>query len=265
MSILAGKTSLVTGAGGEIGSALAAGLAQNGSRVAVCDIDMEAADITAQGIIASGGQAIACQLDVSRENDWQDTMRRIDAELGALDVLVNCAGLFSDKAYPIGEMPLEEWRRLHSVNLDGSFLGIKAGVNSMGTRNGSIINVGSVVGFFGARSGAAYGTSKAAIRGLTTQAAASCIAAGSKIRINAIHPGYILTKSALGSSVARLGSVEAAKKAFATRSPMNRCVYPEALVGPVVFLASDASMHMNGSEILVDDGLSTQMPGAGFA
>ncbi len=264
MSLLAGKTSLVTGAGGEIGAALATGLAGNGSKVALCDIDVAAAEKVAQDIEASGGRAIACPLDVTRENDWRDAMKRVGAALGDLDVLVNCAGLFSGEAHSIGDMPLDEWRRLHSVNLDGAFLGVKAGVNTMGARGGSIINIGSVVSFFGARSGAAYGTSKGAVRGLTIQAAASCIASGLDIRVNAIHPGYILTRSALGSSVARLGSAAKAKEAFAGRSPMNRCITPEALVGPTVFLASDASRHMNGAELLVDDGLSTQMPGTSF-
>lgn len=265
MSVLANKISLVTGAGGEIGAALAKGLAASGSKVAICDLDLAAAESVARDITTSGGQALACHLDVTRECDWSQALEAIGSALGELDVLINCAGLFAENAAPIGELPLDEWRRLHAVNLDGSFLGIKTGVGAMGARGGSIINIGSVVGFFGARSGAAYGTSKAAIRGLTTQAAASCITAGLKVRVNAIHPGYILTRSALAHSIARLGSEDVAKEAFATRSPMKRCVYPDALVGPAVFLASDASMHMNGAEILVDDGLSTQMPGTSFA
>lgn len=265
MRILENKISLVTGAGGEIGAVLAAGLAEQGSAVAVCDLDQSAAETVARDIAATGGQARAYGLDVTRDGDWSQTLEMIGATLGRLDVLVNCAGLFAKSNAPIGELTLDEWRRLHAVNLDGSFLGVKAGVRAMGARGGSIINIGSVVGFFGARSGAAYGTSKAAIRGLTTQAAASCVASGLKIRVNAIHPGYILTKSALADSVSRLGSEEAAKEAFATRSPMKRCVTPDALVGPTVFLASDASKYMNGAEVLVDDGLSTQMPGTSFA
>lgn len=265
MSVLENKVSLVSGGGGEIGAALAAGLAQQGSAVAVCDVDEEAADRVVRDITEAGGRALACHLDVTRESDWSQALERIGTTLGTLDVLVNCAGLFAKHTSPIGVLPLEEWRRLHAVNLDGSFLGVKAGVRAMGAWGGSIINVGSVVGFFGARSGAAYGSSKAAIRGLTTQAAASCVASGLPVRVNAIHPGYILTRSALADRIERLGSEEAAKRDFATRSPMNRCVTPDALVGPTVFLASDASTYMNGAEILVDDGLSTQMPGTSFA
>lgn len=265
MRILENKISLVTGAGGEIGAVLATGLAEQGSTVAVCDVDLPAAETVARDIIASGGQAHAYGLDVTRESDWSVTMNTIGTTLGKLDVLVNCAGVFAESTAPIGDLPLDEWRRLHSVNLDGSFLGVKTGVRAMGTRGGSIINIGSVVAFFGARSGAAYGTSKAAIRGLTTQAAASCVASGLDIRVNALHPGYIVTRSSLADSVDRLGSEKAAKEAFATRSPMKRCIYPDALVGPTVFLASDASKYLNGAEILVDDGLSTQMPGSSFA
>jgi len=265
MKPLENKISLVTGAGGEIGAALATGLAEHGSTVAVCDINLTAAETAARDIVASGGKAQAYRLDITCENDWSATMDAIGDSLGELNVLVNCAGLFAGSSAPIGDLSLDEWRRLHAVNLDGSFLGVKAGVRAMGARGGSIINIGSVVAFFGARSGAAYGTSKAAIRGLTIQAAASCVASGLNIRVNALHPGYILTKSALADSIARLGSEDAAKKAFATRSPMKRCVTPDALVGPTVFLASDASKYMNGAEILVDDGLATQMPGTSFA
>ena len=99
---------------------------------------------------------------------------------------------------------------------------------------------------------------------MTVQAASSCIEAGSNVRINAIHPGYVLTDAALASALEKYGSRELAERAFATRSPKNRLLRPRDLVGAAVFLASDASRMMNGSEILIDDGLSTQMPGRTF-
>ncbi|MEM8590708.1 MAG: SDR family oxidoreductase [Pseudomonadota bacterium] len=259
-----GKVSVVTGGGGEIGAAIAKGLASGGSKVAVCDINAEVAEVAAVAIRADGGEVIAYQLDVTSETSWRDAISETDARLGPLDVLVNCAGLFASDGYTIADLPLEEWRKLHAVNLDGTFLGIKVAVEAMGDRQGSIINIGSVVGSFGARSGPAYGTSKGAVRALTVQAAASCIAMGSNVRVNAIHPGYVLTEAALGNALKKFGSRERAEEAFATRSPRNRLLHPEDLVGAAVFLASDASTMMNGAEILVDDGLSTQMPGDRF-
>lgn len=264
MGQLDGKVSVVTGGGGEIGAAIAKGLARGGSKVAVCDINAEVAEVAAVAIRADGGEVIAYQLDVTSEASWRDAMTGVERRLGPLDVLVNCAGLFASDTYTIANLPLEEWRKLHAVNLDGAFLGIKVAVKAMGERHGSIINIGSVVGAFGARSGPAYGTSKGAIRALTVQAAASCIAMGSNVRVNAIHPGYVLTEAALGNVLKKFGSRERAEEAFATRSPRNRLLHPEDLVGAAVFLASDASKMMNGAEILVDDGLSTQMPGDRF-
>lgn len=264
MGQLDGKVSLVTGGGGEIGAAMAEGLAREGSKIAVCDINAEAAEDAAAGIRDKGGEAVACRLDVTSEADWDSAFDEAERRLGPTDVLVNCAGLFATDRYTIADMPLEEWRRLHAVNLDGTFLGIKIAVKAMGDRHGSIINIGSVVGSFGARSGPAYGTSKGAVRALTVQAAASCIAMGSNVRVNVIHPGYVLTQASLGSALRRFGSQERAEEAFATRSPRNRLLHPEDLVGAAVFLASDASKMMNGAEILVDDGLSTQMPGDRF-
>lgn len=264
MGQLDGKVGLVTGGGGEIGAAITKALAREGSKVAVCDIDAEAAEAVAADIRADVGEAVACRLDVTGEASWRTTMAHVERHIGALDVLVNCAGLFAGDAHTIADMPLEEWRRLHAVNLDGAFLGIKVAVNSMGTRHGSIINIGSVVGDFGARSGPAYGTSKGAIKALTVQAAASCIAIGSNVRVNAIHPGYVLTNASLRASLKKHGSRELAEKAFAARSPRNRLLRPDDLAGAVTFLASDASTMINGAEILVDDGLSTQMPGTSF-
>lgn len=261
---LAGKISLVTGAGGEIGQALAAGLAANGSKVALSDIDQTAAERAAEAIRDNGGQAIALAHDVTSPQSWKQVFDAVTETWGAVNILVNVAGVIPGRAAVLADLPLEEWRRFHAVNLDGSFLGVQAGVNAMAP-GGSIINIGSIVGYFGARSGVAYGTSKGAIRGLTTQAASSCIAEGHDLRINTLHPGYILTAAALGERVQELGSREAAERAFATRNPRNRCMSPEALVGPLVFLASDASRFMNGAEIVVDDGMSTQMPGTSFA
>lgn len=257
--MLNGKRCLVTGGGGEIGAALCRGLTDAGARVAVADIDKDKAARTAEGL--DGAHALS--LDVTDANGWARAMDTVQTAFGGLDVLINCAGVFCDKADTIADIAPEDWRMAHAVNLDGAFLGIRAATQVM-QPGSAILNIGSVVGYFGARSGMVYGTSKAAIRGLTVQAAAACIAEGNGIRVNALHPGYVLTGSALASGIAQLGSRDAAETAFATRSPMRRTMRPDDLIGPAVFLCSDAAARMNGAEMLVDDGLATQMPGQSF-
>ena len=259
-----GKVAIITGAAGEIGAALARGVVEAGARVALCDHRMDAAQLVARQMKDEGFDCAAFELDVASRAAWEGTVAKVCDRFGGLDILVNCAGLFARQAGGIEDLDEAEWTDLFAVNLHGSFYGIQAVLPAMRKRGGAIVNVGSVVGFFGARSGAAYGTSKAAIRGLTVQAAAALIAQGLDIRVNVLHPGYILTRSALGDRIKRLGSQEAAEADFAKRSPRGRCVRPVALVGPLLFLTSDASRYMNGAELLVDDGLSTQMPGTAF-
>ena len=260
---LDGKTCIVTGGGGEIGTALCNGLAAHGARVMAADIDEHAAEQTVLGLLDANLEAESVRLDVTEEASWDDAISRTLQRFGRLDVLINCAGVFSERPASIADLALSEWRRSHAVNLDGALLGIRA-CSSVMKPGSAIVNIGSVAGYFGARSGLAYGSSKAAVRGLTLQAAAACIAEGNGIRINAVHPGYVLTEASLASGIAQLGSREAAIASFTTRSPMKRIMWPKHIVGAVVFLASDAAAMMNGTEILVDDGLSTQMPGRAF-
>ncbi|MGZ9810284.1 SDR family NAD(P)-dependent oxidoreductase [Pseudoroseicyclus sp. H15] len=261
---LEGKVCVVTGAGGEIGQGIAAALAEHGARVALTDINAAAVEAVADGLTKAGGTVMALPHDVTSPSSWQEVFAAVTSAWGALGVLANVAGVIPAKSADLATLSLEEWRRFHAVNLDGAFLGVQAAVNGMAP-GGSIINIGSIVGYFGARSGIAYGTSKAAIRGLSMQAAAAVVADGLDLRINTLHPGYILTDAALGEQVEELGSREAAEEAFASRNPRNRCLTPDALVGPLLFLASDASRYMNGAELVVDDGMSVQMPGRAFA
>uniref|UniRef100_Q11FX9 Short-chain dehydrogenase/reductase SDR n=1 Tax=Chelativorans sp. (strain BNC1) TaxID=266779 RepID=Q11FX9_CHESB len=260
-----GKVCLVTGAGGEIGGAIAEKLATLGGAIYFCDVQLPPAQERAKAISKDAHSAIALQLDVSSEESWANAINEVLARSGKLDVLVNCAGLFAKEPSSIHDIAFEEWRRLHTVNLDGAFLGVRAGVRAMREGGGAIVNIGSVVSFFGARSGVAYGVSKSATRGLTLQAAASCLFERIPVRVNAVHPGYVLTESALAGLMAIHKNREAAIAAFAARSPANRVIHPTDIANSVAFLASDTAKMINGAELLVDDGLSTQMPGKAFA
>lgn len=132
-------------------------------------------------------------------------------------------------------MSLAEWRRLHAINLDGAFLGVRAGVRAMREAGGAIVNIGSIVGYLGARSGAGYGSGKAAIRGLTMQAAADSIAEGIPVRINAVHPGYIMTEAALAEELATHGGREATVAAFSTATRAAPSSSPTMSPAPLLF------------------------------
>lgn len=259
------RVCLVTGAGGDIGSAIAAKFLALGALVEGADLDVTRVARQMERYPGHGGTGNAVALDVSDEANWDAVIADILGRHGRLDVLVNCAGLFAQTAAAIDAMSLGEWRRLHAVNLDGTFLGVRAGVRAMRETGGAIVNIGSIVGYFGARSGAGYGSSKAAIRGLTMQAAAGCIAEGIPVRINAVHPGYVMTDSALADELAKRGSREAAVAAFATRNPGGTIITPDDIADSVAFLASDLARTINGSQLVVDAGLSTQMPGRNFS
>lgn len=258
---LNGRVCLVTGAGGDIGAAIATRLAEFGAIVAAADIDVERAAARMVDVV---GACSALRLDVTSETEWDEAVAAIIAQHGRLDAVVNCAGLFSRANDRIDQMELAEWQRLHAVNVDGAFLGTRAGVRAMSESGGTVINIGSIVGYFGARSGVGYGSSKAAIRGLTMQAAASCVASGIPVRVNAVHPGYVLTDAALASELARQGSREKAVEAFASRNPGGVIITPKDIADTVAFLASDLSRMINGVQLLVDAGLSIQMPGRAF-
>ncbi|MCR6671286.1 SDR family NAD(P)-dependent oxidoreductase [Devosia ginsengisoli] len=259
-----GVTCLVTGAGGEIGRAIAVKLGELGGNILVCDLDLVSGERTAAEIKEKGHKAQFYRLDVGDEENWNGAIAAAQRAGGDFSVLVNCAGLFGRGPSGIAEIPFEEWQRVHRVNLDGAFLGVRAGVAAMAGKGGSIVNIGSVVGYFGARSGVAYGVSKAAIRGLTLQASSSAIEAGTKVRVNAVHPGYVLTESALGAALKQFPTREEAIASFARRNPSNRVILPEDIAKAVAFLASDAASMINGADLMVDDGLSTQMPGKVF-
>ncbi|QQR38468.1 SDR family NAD(P)-dependent oxidoreductase [Devosia rhizoryzae] len=262
---LQNRVCFVTGAGGEIGSAIVATLARFGALVEAADLD-EGRVATRLGEYPDlAKQCHGLALDVTDEGRWDDVVADILARHGRLDVMVNCAGLFAAGSASIDTMELAEWQRLHAVNVDGAFLGTRAGVRAMREAGGAIVNIGSIVGYFGARSGVAYGSSKAAICGLTMQAAASCVSAGIPVRVNAVHPGYVLTESALADEMKKHGNREAAIAAFSTRNPGGMIIKPNDVAGAVAFLACDLARAINGVQLLVDAGLSTQMPGRAFA
>jgi len=254
MGRVAGKIALVTGAGSGIGRAVSLMLAREGARVAATDIDEATAGATAEAINADRpGAAIAIAHDVTSEEQWQAALERTVAGLGGLNVLVNNAGI-SDGG-TVEETDLATWRRVHSIDLDGVFLGCKHAIRHIhASGGGSIVNISSVAGIIAGHNMAAYNSAKAGVRHLTKSVALHCAKQGYDIRCNSVHPTFVKTPI-LDPLVARLGAEEAYAK-LARQVPMGRLGEPDDIAYGVLYLASDESRFMTGAELVLDGGIS---------
>ncbi len=262
---LTGRVAWVTGAGAGIGAAIAAALAAEGARVVATDIDLTTVERTVAGIRATGGEAWALQQDAADEGAWDLTWTRVQALAGALQVLVNNAGV-APTADSIEHLSLTNWRRSMSVNLDGVFLGTRLGIRAMKANaapGGAIINVSSVYGLVATANAPDYVAAKGGVRLLTKAAAIECCQAGYRIRVNSLHPGYVQTPM-LDRGVARFvaqgafASIEAGKAAIAALHPMSRLANAAEIAAAAVFLASDDSSFMTGAELVVDGGYTAR-------
>lgn len=244
-----GKVAFVTGGASGLGEAMVRLLAAEGAAVMIADIaDQRGAALVAE-ITAQGGKAAFVHLDVTNEAAWDQCMETTLQTFGKLHVLVNNAGIA-----PPGdmEMSFELWRTTLSVNLDGTFLGTRAAIRTI-TRSGvpgSIINISSTQGMTAEPTTAAYSASKAGVRNLTKAAAVHCATHKLPIRVNSIHPGMCLTplvKSYLEANPEQLAPQIAAH-------PIGHLGEPEDIAYGVLYLASDESKFMLGSELVIDGG-----------
>jgi NAD(P)-dependent dehydrogenase (short-subunit alcohol dehydrogenase family) len=252
MGRVAGKVALVTGAGLGLGRASSLLMASEGARLVVSDIDEGLASDTAAGIVAAGGEALALRHDVSSPEDWQAVMAAVERRFGRLDVLVNNAGIAI--ARNIEDTTLAEWRRTMAVNLDGVFLGCQQGVGLMKkSGGGSIINLSSIDGIIGEAELAAYCASKGGVRTLTKAVAVHCAEQRYGIRCNSIHPGYIWTPQT-ENYLRDLGKLEQEKAKALSRHPIGFLGEPNDIAWMVLYLASDESKFVTGSEMVVDGG-----------
>ncbi len=255
------KTCIVTGAGRGIGAAIARAFATEGATVIVTDKDEDSAAALARDI---GGQAM--RLDVASEPDWE----ALAQAWPDCDVVVNNAGItgFEEGVRPHDPetASLQDWRAVHAVNLDGTFLGCRYAIRAMRARGaGSIINISSRSGLVGIPAAAAYASSKAAVRNHTKSVALYCAEQGLNIRCNSIHPAAILTpmwEPMLGSGPDRAERMAA----FVADTPLRRFGDAEEVAALAVLLASDEAAYMTGAELNIDGGLlagSAATPKAG--
>jgi 3(or 17)beta-hydroxysteroid dehydrogenase len=254
MGRTAGKTALVSGGASGIGAATCRMLAREGAAVVVADVQDELGESVAADIRAAGGKAVFQRLDVRLEESWTAAVARAEAEFGRLNILVNNAGVGS----PMGNVEtqsLEDWRKVMSVNADGVFLGVKAGIQAIrrGGEAGSIVNLSSIVGLVGLASSAAYTASKGAVRLLTKSAALYCAREKLPIRVNSVHPGYILTEMAI-STMRQASDIETRRREVEAMIPVGRMGEPDDIAAGILFLASEESRYMTGAELVIDGG-----------
>lgn len=252
-----GKVALVTGAAGGIGGASSERLCEEGAHVILSDIDAEGAEKKASQLRAKGYQARGIGLDVAAERDWIAVYEGILAQEGRLDILVNNAGTVVEGS--VESLTLERWQFIQNVNLTGVFLGTKHGIPAMRKSDGggSIVNMCSMKAMVGSSNYAAYDASKGGVRSLTKAAALHCAEQGYGIRVNSVHPGYVNTD--LGRSAGWDPEVvEAIIAKMAKLHPIGRLAEPVEIANVVLFLASEESSFMTGSEVVVDGGFIAQ-------
>ena len=248
---LAGKVALVSGGARGMGATEARLFAREGAKVVIGDVLEDAGRQTAADINAMGGEALFARLDVTSEENWQQVVETAVKQFGKLDILVNNAGI-SVKG-KVEDTTVEDWDRVMDINAKGVFLGTKAAIPAMRQAGGgSIINISSQLGLVGVdNSSPQYQASKGAVRLLTKATAIQY--AGEGIRVNSVHPGPIATPM----TEARRADPDYYKLTV-SRIPLGRYGEPEDVAYGVLYLASDESSFVTGSELIIDGGWTAQ-------
>lgn len=263
---LEGKTALVTGAGAGIGRAITLALANAGAKVMATDLDEAAVVETAALARGEGITVNALQQDVCEEVRWPEVVAATVSAFGGFDILVNNAGVH--QGCLLEADTLDNVRRLHKVNVESVFLGMKYAASAMkpdgaAGRGGSIVNLSSAAGMMGVPLESAYGSTKGAVRIYSKHAAVEFATLGYGIRVNSVHPGLIETE--MGSLLLEgfvhnglVESVEQAKEMIYSLTPMGRLGTAEEVANVVHFLASDAASYVTGAEYVVDGGATAK-------
>jgi NAD(P)-dependent dehydrogenase (short-subunit alcohol dehydrogenase family) len=250
------KVALITGGAMGLGQASAQRLAEEGAKVVITDIADSEGQAAADSINTSGGEAIFLHHDVTQENEWIDIIQKAVSHFGALHILVNNAGIALTGN--ILDMSMEDYRLQNAINLDGVFLGMRYAIPAITVSGGgSIINLSSVAGIKGAPGLCAYAMTKGGVRLLSKSVARECIALENNIRVNSVHPGIIETAiwdkmggDDVGENRTRIS--EAAESVI----PGGKIGQPVNIANGVLFLASDESSYMTGSELVIDHGFT---------
>lgn len=254
---LDGKVVLVTGGASGIGLATIEICAREGATAVMTDIDARSGQAAAQQLLADGLNVEFHPHDVTSEADWRRVVDAVMRRHGRLDVLVNNAGIV--RTVSLEEETLAGWRNTQAVNMEGVFLGTREAVRVMKDRGGSIINLSSIEGLVGEPLVPAYNASKGGVRIFTKSTALYCAQQRYGIRVNSVHPGYVATPM-IGNALAVLPEDQATAlhQAVMAGVPLGRMAEPREIAKAILFLASDDSSYMTGSELVVDGGYTAR-------
>jgi NAD(P)-dependent dehydrogenase (short-subunit alcohol dehydrogenase family) len=248
-----GKVAVVTGAASGIGAETATLLASEGASVVATDIDVAGVEAVVAAITTRGDIATAIPQDVTDEARWREVFEAAAGGYGGLNILVNNAGI--GHMGPITEVTLEEWRHVQAVDVESVFLGCKHAIGLMeASGGGSIINISSVAGIIASPELPAYNAAKAAVRHLSKSVALYCAKIGSGIRCNSIHPGWIDTP--ILDPLVGDNDRDLFAKHLSKGIPLGHLGRPIDIAYGVLYLASDESAFVTGSELVIDGGMT---------
>jgi NAD(P)-dependent dehydrogenase (short-subunit alcohol dehydrogenase family) len=254
MMRLTKKIALITGGASGIGMACCKAMAKEGAAIAITDINDEAGQALAEELTEAGYIVRFYHHDVTSVDDWKHVILKVTEEFGGLNVVVNNAGI--GFLANIENTTLEAWNQMISVNQTSVFLGTKLAVLWMKEHGGgSIINMSSIEGIVGNDMTFAYNAAKGAVRLLTKSAAIHCGKMAYDIRVNSVHPGFIRTP--MVEAAFKMSQPSFEEKTTAAH-PIGRIGEVEDVANGVIFLASEESSFMTGSELVIDGGFTAQ-------
>ena len=254
MGRVEGKVAIITGAASGLGFAAARKLMAEGSKVMLSDINEEVINTMSDRLKDfSSSQYSTLLHDVTVEDSWIELIEKTENEFGKINILINSAGI--SLGADIVSTEFDVWKKVHQVNLDSVFLGCKYAIPKMSkSGTGSIINISSISGIVAGWNTAAYNSSKAGVRLLSKSVALYCAKKGFDVRCNSVHPAFVDTPI-LDPIKQAFGADEAVAK-LARQIPMNKIGDTDDVSYAILYLASDESKFMTGTEIVLDGGLS---------
>lgn len=246
------KVCVISGGARGLGLAAAEALLAEGAKVLITDVDVTAGEAEAKRL---GANAMFRQHDVTDAAQWNAALDAAIAKWGRLDVVVNNAGIAD--LVDIENLTPQVWQRTLDINLSGVMLGTQAAIARMKGKGGAIVNIASIEGMLGEAALPAYNAAKGGVRIFSRSAAIHCARSGYNIRVNNVCPGFAETQMVSGA-LATLTPADAqtfAEKTLA-RIPMGRFARPSEIAAVVLFLASDESSYVTGSDLVVDGGMT---------